>query len=541
MKEGTSLEDRLAHSLSDERLEGDNQYFCQSCGTKRDATRSAEITNLPPILHFSLLRFVFDPKTYERRKSRASITFPRFVQLGGHSYHLQAIITHSGPSAHEGHFVCETQDEKSGVWYMCDDEDVSVINRSKITNGIGEGLFGNGPSGSARGSGLKPPLKRPRTDENTLRSKDAYMLVYTRVTHQHTTPPPVDIMKKVDLEVAEWYNEQGRQEVEKIILEDEYAGLVGAKKQVARVLPGMDCLVPTAQLQRWFGAEKLDQLFRPWDIPVCPHGDIDPDSIGRYKMISLDAFEILQRYGFDIPSGWRPVTADAPRPIAKKPRREVMDLTVSSPAADLTSNVNQVPVERSDGVNGNTYPPIGGVIDSTMIVAEPAPDPPPHDKADSEAHLPEFKDRSNTAASSSKSADTGVDMSRSSTAQSGIQTFDILPQMTICPICVEEEYRSRTAPGMTKEDKDLWKAEVKIDRQIIRLLDPKFLTYGVDYYYLPDSFVDQWMDFIKSEHAPRPVLQVDLGRCVHGLLDVDLEMDSVHRILKQGWDQIVEK
>jgi len=431
--------------------------------------------------------------------------------------------------------VCETQDEKSGVWYMCDDEDVSVINRSKMTNGNGEGLFGNG----AWGSGSEPPLKRPRTDENTLRSKDAYMLVYTRVTQQHTSPPPVDIMKKVDLEVADWYDEQGRQEVEKIILEDEYAGLVGAKKQVARVLPGMDCLVPTAQLQRWFGAEKLDQLFRPWDVPVCPHGEVDPDSTGRYKMISLDAFEILQRYGFDIPSGWRPETADAPRPIAKKPRREVIDLTASSPAADLASNVNQMPVERSNGVNGNLSPPIGGVIDSTMIVDEPAPTC--RDTTDPEARSPESKDQPNPTASSSKSVDTGVDMSRSSTAQSGMQTFDILPRMTICPICVEEEYKSRTAPGMTKEDKDLWKAEVKIDRQIIRLLDPKFLTYGVDYYYLPDSFVEQWMDFIKSEHAPRPVLEVDLGRCEHGLLDVDLEMDPVHRILKQGWDQIVEK
>jgi ubiquitin carboxyl-terminal hydrolase 48 len=545
LKEGTSLEDRLAHSLSDERLEGDNQYFCQACGIKRDATRSAEITSLPPVLHFSLLRFVFDPKTFERRKSRASITFPIVTQLGGHSYRLQAIITHSGPSAHEGHFVCEAKDMSSGKWYMCDDEDVSVIARSGALNGNGDGNSnGHVPQfGFGAGSRGGPPRKRPRTDENTLKSKDAYMLVYNRLADQQTSPPPVDIKQKVDLEVAEWFNGQGRQELEKIRLEDEYAGLVGAKRQVARLLPGMDCLVPTAQLERWFGAKKLDELFKPWDIPVCPHGDVDPDSTGRYKMISLDAFEVLQHYGFGIPSGWRP--ANEARPMAKRPQREVIDLSIDSPAADPTSISERAPVEVVNGNGKRTYlPSFDGVTDSTTPVDKPASDLQSHDLSDRAKAPPESFDLSEkrtAIASSSKSTNTGVDMSRSSTTQSGTQTFDILPRMTICPICVEAEYKSRTAPGMSKEDKELWKAEIKIDRQIIKFLDQKFITYGVDYYYLPDSFVERWMDFIKSEHAPRPILEADLGRCEHGLLDVDLEMDPIHRIPRNGWDQIVEK
>jgi hypothetical protein len=265
--------------------------------------------------------------------------------------------------------------------------------------------------------------------------------------------------------------------------------------------------------------------------------------MGRYKMISLDAFETLQHYGFDIPSGWRP--ADDATPSTKKPGREVIDLSIDSPAADPTLVGGQAPVEGLNGNGKRTHPPsLGNVIDSTMGVDKPAFDAPSHDLARRAKAVHESSDlveKSDAIASGSRSTNTGADMSRSLTTQSGIQPFDTLPRMTICPICVEAEYKSRTAPGMSKEDKDFWKAEIKIDRQIIKSLDPKFITYGVDYYYLPDAFVEQWMDFIKIEHAPRPVLEADLGRCEHGLLDVDLEMDPVHRISKIGWDQIVEK
>jgi len=113
--------------------------------------------------------------------------------------------------------------------------------------------------------------------------------------------------------------------------------------------------------------------------------------------------------------------------------------------------------------------------------------------------------------------------------------------MTICPLCVEAEYHSRTAPGLSKEDKEFWKAESKVDRQIIKFLNPKFVIYDNDYYYLPDNFVEPWEEFVKYDYAPRPKLSSDMGRCRHGLLPVDLEMDEIHFICKKGWDQVVQK
>jgi hypothetical protein len=581
--------DRLDYSLTDERLEGDNQYHCQSCGVKRDATRSAAITSLPPILHFSLLRFVFDPKTYDRRKSRASITFPRHLELGGHDYHLQAIITHSGPSAHEGHFVCEAQEQATGMWFMCDDEDVSQIKRSRMVH------EDEGRQASGAGSGSEPPLKRAKTDENTLRSKDAYMLVYTRLDAVEPIPPPIAIMSKIDLELAEWNNDQGREEVEKYILEDEYQGLVGAKIQVAKFLPGMDCLIPSAELERWFGAEKLDDLFRPWSVPVCPHGDVDPDSTGLFKMVSLEAFELLQRYGFDIPH-WYAVENSK---LSEKTRKhEVIDLSQSPPPvaeelpsiesishpdptaqtssfscskSSMSAGINgtasdnvtngmseQMEIDRTDGVENmdvmndtiktsgtsgtnGTSKMNGTDKEKEIDVPEAIMKPPTRSLSrDTNPHTPSQHGSSNAIASSSK-LNNGADMSRTPSSQSGTQVFSILPRMTICPTCVEAEYHSRTAPGLSKEDKEFWKAETKLDRQIMKFLDPAFVIYDNDYYYLPDNFVEPWQEFVKYDYAPRPKLSSDLGRCQHGLLPVDLEMDEIHFICKKGWDQVVQK
>lgn len=51
-----------ADMLSAEELSGDNQYHCDFCGKKADATRQLCLRQLPPYLCLSLQRFVFDMK-----------------------------------------------------------------------------------------------------------------------------------------------------------------------------------------------------------------------------------------------------------------------------------------------------------------------------------------------------------------------------------------------------------------------------------------------------------------------------------------------
>jgi ubiquitin C-terminal hydrolase len=45
--------------LSIEHLQGENQYFCESCKARVDATRCIKLRTLPPVLNFQLKRCVF--------------------------------------------------------------------------------------------------------------------------------------------------------------------------------------------------------------------------------------------------------------------------------------------------------------------------------------------------------------------------------------------------------------------------------------------------------------------------------------------------
>lgn len=56
-----SLDESLDDYLSVEELQGDNQYFCDSCATRVNATRSIRLQSLPPVLIFQLKRCVFLP------------------------------------------------------------------------------------------------------------------------------------------------------------------------------------------------------------------------------------------------------------------------------------------------------------------------------------------------------------------------------------------------------------------------------------------------------------------------------------------------
>lgn len=146
----SNLEDRIAASLLPETLSGDNQfvllspiwpsnlliskvrYSCSQCKSLQDATRYTELRKLPPVLHFSLLRFIYDVSTMERKKSKHSITFPTTLDMGkflgskndreryprnddDNIYELRGILLHKGTSAYHGHYEAQVND----IEYAC--------------------------------------------------------------------------------------------------------------------------------------------------------------------------------------------------------------------------------------------------------------------------------------------------------------------------------------------------------------------------------------------------------------------------------------
>ncbi|KAF5389843.1 hypothetical protein D9757_003699 [Collybiopsis confluens] len=146
LQNNSKLEDRIENLLEHETLTGDNQYLCVQCNSLQDATRYTELRKLPPVLHISLLRFVYDLKTMERKKSKSTIAFPKILNMNQfigssterkaskHSaegssniYELRGILLHKGPSAYHGHYEAQVFD--SGYNLLFNDEEVTRIDK----------------------------------------------------------------------------------------------------------------------------------------------------------------------------------------------------------------------------------------------------------------------------------------------------------------------------------------------------------------------------------------------------------------------------
>lgn len=93
-----TLQDRFRAFKAGEVLTGDNKYRCSACSELCEATRRIAIVELPPYLHFSLMRFTYDTKDEERKKSKAVIKYPKSATFAGKEYELCAVVLHLGSS-----------------------------------------------------------------------------------------------------------------------------------------------------------------------------------------------------------------------------------------------------------------------------------------------------------------------------------------------------------------------------------------------------------------------------------------------------------
>ncbi|KAI0362032.1 cysteine proteinase [Trametes cingulata] len=232
LENNATLEDRLSALLEPEILSGDNKYLCQQCDSLQDAKRYTELRELPPVLHFSLLRFVYDLSTMERKKSKQAILFPTFIDMdrflgpaeerkkrgkrhakeSKNLYELRGVLLHKGASAYHGHYEAQVFDVKNQSWYQFNDEEVTKIESlvPKIDTAKKGGKAAKETkkkNGNAAPKARVPPKKRRRIEDSDteieivespsqsqksdgspssdgpdyISSKDAYMLVYARV------------------------------------------------------------------------------------------------------------------------------------------------------------------------------------------------------------------------------------------------------------------------------------------------------------------------------------------------------------------------
>ncbi|KAF8911983.1 hypothetical protein CPB84DRAFT_1760942 [Gymnopilus junonius] len=221
IESNSTLEDRLAASLLPETLSGDNKYFCSHCETLQDATRYTELRELPPVLHFSLLRFIYDVSSMERKKSKHSISFPLTLDMckflgskdarertavdrGNYLYELRGILLHKGTSAYHGHYEAQVKDAQHETWFQFNDETVTPIKSlgDTVAHGraTGEKRSHTSEARKNRVNARKRRRIEDTDDENlaenikpfvtvslsstdkssSVASKDAYMLIYAR-------------------------------------------------------------------------------------------------------------------------------------------------------------------------------------------------------------------------------------------------------------------------------------------------------------------------------------------------------------------------
>ncbi|KAL5489782.1 hypothetical protein ACEPAI_4614 [Sanghuangporus weigelae] len=240
------LEDRIASLLAPERLDENNKYLCSVCEGLQNATRYTEIRSLPPVLHISLLRFVYDLTTYERKKSKLPLKFPPYLNMkpfllssdpnhmvtndvnSSEIYELRGVLLHKGPSAYHGHYEAQVYNQEKKKWYQFNDEVVtplsSFFSPKPTTSTNSEPMVVDSEEEEGR------PTKRQKRTANSRRvedsddeemlswvsndsyarlerqlitlptkylsSKDAYMLIYARrqdpkqANARPLTPPP---------------------------------------------------------------------------------------------------------------------------------------------------------------------------------------------------------------------------------------------------------------------------------------------------------------------------------------------------------------
>lgn len=91
-------------------------------------------------------------------------------------YQLKGVLMHKGKSAQHGHYVAQVHDIENDKWFLFDDEDVAPIDDLNAPSAYDED---DEPIGKKRDK--KAAFPRDQDGNVRPRSKDPYMLIYTRV------------------------------------------------------------------------------------------------------------------------------------------------------------------------------------------------------------------------------------------------------------------------------------------------------------------------------------------------------------------------
>lgn len=342
-----SLDESLDDYLSIEELQGDNQYYCDACATRVDATRSIKLRSLPAVLNFQLKRCVFLPNTTTKKKITSVFSFPGELNMArrlsdcselDYIYDLAAVLIHKGSAVNSGHYTAHIKDENSGEWWEFDDEHVSNLGRQP---------FGSTVSTPAAKGGQNGPVDCPSStkqvdlvvegnhvDTNVLQSSDsngvnhvqtfsssdAYMLMYvcrskvdgakiaaqsgedkmeidgSVISQEIDSPLPYHLLKDVDMLNSIFLDSCEQYKLKK---EFELSCIMKRRHEVRSILSEAPVLslekpyfwISTEWLRQW--ADSVTPLTIDNTSIQCFHGKVPVSKINYMKRLSAEAWTAL--------------------------------------------------------------------------------------------------------------------------------------------------------------------------------------------------------------------------------------------------------
>ncbi|XP_030275422.1 ubiquitin carboxyl-terminal hydrolase 48 isoform X2 [Sparus aurata] len=309
-----NLTECVTEFLKEEKLDGENRYFCESCQSKQNATRRIKLHSLPPTLNLQLMRFVFDRQTGHKKKLNTFISFPEQLDMGPFLedqkcvYELSAVLIHRGISAYSGHYIAHVKDARTGDWYKFNDEEIEKMEGKKLQLGIEEDIAVALPSSSSWSVAetVKSQTRKPKCSKGYHCSRNAYMLVY-KVQEEESSDisrtnveVPAFLQRLVDQDnhkFEEWCSEMAdmrKQSVDKGKAKHEEV------KELYELLPAKDGepyeFIPLEWLKKWLddstATKEIDN-----SLFLCSHGKLHPDKVAESKRVSLQAAQLLyERY-----------------------------------------------------------------------------------------------------------------------------------------------------------------------------------------------------------------------------------------------------
>ncbi|CAA0811076.1 Ubiquitin carboxyl-terminal hydrolase 26 [Striga hermonthica] len=347
-----SLEESLDEYLSIEELQGDNQYYCDVCATRADATRSIKLRSLPSVLNFQLKRCVFLPNRTTRKKITSAFCFPGELNMGCRLsegsqldmiYDLAAVLIHKGPAANSGHYTAHIRDKNTGEWWEFDDERVTNLGLHPFGSDVSTPATKAGQNKAGQSEVVDPSPSTRTADvvngyhvdstqmqssdsngadhEKTFSSSDAYMLMYVLrnskmdvektatlsneqkmeiggsvVSQEIDSPPPSHLLNDVDDLNLEYLNSCEKYKLRK---DFELGQLLKRRLEVRSILSA----APVLSLEKpyfWVSTEWL----RQWADSIipssidntsiqCVHAKVPVSSINNMKRLSAEAWKEL--------------------------------------------------------------------------------------------------------------------------------------------------------------------------------------------------------------------------------------------------------